>query len=108
MKTPQQTAARALEIYSEKWRDEFGARPLNLPIDDAALILIAGAIEADRAQHEAAKRYVVMVRGTGKNKEMPEAEIGRYDNRIDAQAVANHWNACNGKHGFEYWMEEEG
>lgn len=52
MKTPEQIAARTLEIYSEKFREEYGARPLYLPIDDAAMLLIAGAIGADRVQRE--------------------------------------------------------
>ena len=68
---------------------------------------IVAAIERDRAQRDAANRYVVMVRGLGPNRDMADAEMGRFDNRFNASAVAAAWNAGNGKHGFEYWVEEE-
>ena len=49
MKTPNQIATRALEIYVEKYNDKIGGKPLLVPIE-AVQTLLVGAIEADRFQ----------------------------------------------------------
>ena len=51
MKTPEQIAADLTGRIRAKAREEFGAEPLYVPMPNLPRI-IAGAIEADRAQRE--------------------------------------------------------
>ena len=67
-----------------------------------ARLIIARAINADRAQRE---NWNVMGRsGTGRN--APESFMGTYAYEHDAKIIADHWNRVNGD-VCVYWVEED-
>ncbi|UOE45937.1 hypothetical protein [Agromyces larvae] len=94
MKTADQIAA---DITDGLTRDDFETRA-----DVRALII--EAIEADRAQR--AEEFTWQVIAITSPRE-PEAIVGTYRSRFEAEAVADRWNSVNNKYGITYRAEED-